>query len=130
MGRLCPKGLGVALNNEDVEDVVPDGLHQACFCLCVWILACTTLSACHYKLLEREVRWNYKKKTKNCAVSPLCAYLHCSWTSLVLQHTVGEQVPSSPTTLKCTICHTHIYRVILVGTIVAKYFYTLKFHVT
>lgn len=53
IGRLCPKGLGVALNN---DDVMPDGVHQAGSLLCVWILACTTVSVFHYKLIEREMR--------------------------------------------------------------------------
>lgn len=57
IGRFCPKGLGVALNN---DDAMPDGLHQAGFLLWVWILACTTLSACHYKLIEREIQWKYR----------------------------------------------------------------------
>ena len=50
ISRLRPKGHGVALNN---DDVTPDGLDQAGSLLCVCILACTTLSAFHYKLIER-----------------------------------------------------------------------------
>lgn len=55
--RLCPGGLGVVLNN----DGMPDGLCQTGFLLWVWILPCTTSSACHYKLIDREIRWKGKK---------------------------------------------------------------------
>lgn len=51
IGRLCPEGLGVALNN---DDALPDGLRQAPFLLHVSAPACT-LSACHYELRESEV---------------------------------------------------------------------------
>lgn len=38
IGRLCPEGLGVALNN---DDALPDGLRQAPFLLHVSAPACT-----------------------------------------------------------------------------------------